>query len=55
MYDGSINCYNANGARASKSNRVELNSPDLELGDKQLKQEVVRAHRKAGGETGTRD
>ena len=33
VYDGSINCYNANGDRASKSYSVEMNSPVLEYGD----------------------
>ena len=54
VYDGSINCYNANGDRASKSYSVEMNSPVLEYGDIPLLQEVVRALRKAGGVTGPR-
>lgn len=41
VYDGSINCYNANGDRASKSYSVEMNSPVLEYGDIPLLQEVV--------------
>lgn len=51
VYDGSINCYNANGDRASKSYSVEMNSPVLEYGDIPLLQEVVRALRRAGGVT----
>lgn len=54
VYDGSINCYNANGDRASKSYSVEMNSPVLEYGDIPLLQEVVRALRRAGGVTGPR-
>ena len=54
VYDGSINCYNANGEHASKSYSVEMNSPVLEYGDIPLLQEVVRALRKAGGVTGPR-
>ena len=54
VYDGSINCYNANGDRASKSYSVEMNSPVLEYEDIPLLQEVVRALRKAGGVTGPR-
>ena len=54
VYDGSINCYNANGEHASKSYSVELNSPVLEYEDIPLLQEVVRALRKAGGVTGPR-
>ena len=45
VYDGSINCYNANGDRASKSYSVEMNSPVLEYGDIPLLQEVVRSLR----------
>ena len=54
VYDGSINCYNANGEHASKSYSVEMNSPVLEYEDIPLLQEVVRALRKAGGVTGPR-
>ena len=54
VYDGSINCYNSNGDRATKSYSVEMNSPVLEYGDIPLLQEVVRALRKAGGVTGPR-
>ena len=54
VYDGSINCYNANGDRASKSYSVEMNSPVLEYEDILLLQEVVRVLRKAGGVTGPR-
>lgn len=42
VYDGSINCYNANGDHASKSYSVELNSPVLEYEDIPLLQEIVR-------------
>lgn len=49
VYDGSINCYNSNGDRASKSYSVEMNSPVLEYEDIPLLQEVVRALRRAGG------
>ena len=52
VYDGSINCYNANGEPASKSYSVEMNSPVLEYGDIPLLQEVVRSLRRAGGVTG---
>ena len=54
VYDGSINCYNASGDRASKAYSVEMNSPVLEYEDIPLLQEVVRALRKAGGVTGPR-
>ena len=54
VYDGSINCYNANGDHASKSYSVELNSPVLGYEDIPLLQEVVRALRRAGGVTGPR-
>lgn len=54
VYDGSINCYNANGDRAPKSYSVEMNSPVLEYEDIPLLQEVVRSLRKAGGVTGPR-
>ena len=54
VYDGSINCYNSNGERASKSYSVEMNSPVLEYEDIPLLQEVVRALRRAGGVTGPR-
>ena len=54
VYDGSINCYNANGEHASKSYSVEMNSPVLEYEDIPLLQEVVRALRRAGGVTGPR-
>ena len=33
VYDGSINCYNSNGDRASTSYSVEMNSPVLEYED----------------------
>ena len=54
VYDGSINCYNANGEPASKSYSVEMNSPVLEYEDIPLLQDVVRVLRKAGGVTGPR-
>ena len=54
VYDGSINCYNASGDRASKAYSVEMNSPVLEYEDIPLLQDVVRALRKAGGVTGPR-
>lgn len=55
VYDGSINCYNADGDHASKSYSVEMNSPAKEeYEDIPLLQEVVRALRRAGGVTGPR-
>lgn len=54
VYDGSINCYNANGDRACKSYSVEMNSPVLKYKDIPLLQEVVRTLRKTGGVTGPR-
>ena len=54
VYDGSINCYNSNGDRASMSYSVEMNSPVLEYEDIPLLQEVVRALRRTGGVTGPR-
>ena len=54
VYDGSINCYNANGEHASKSYSVEMNSPVLKYEDIPILQEVVRALRRAGGVTGPR-